>query len=101
MSMAPTPAQLAGRPKPGQVRVTDTTPAQVAAFRRVMRGIWWEYHKRQLNLLQMVCASDRQWEVVRDQSLDLINEGEKAFARALGVVFAPQSQDAAPAAGKE
>lgn len=69
----------------------DTTAPLLQNLRRVMRGIHWEYHKRQLDILELVCADDRQYQKARNQSLRQINEGEEVMVKALYAIFGQQA----------
>lgn len=63
--------------------LVDTTPPKVFQLRNVLRGIHWTYQKRLLDMLQLLVANDRQFEIAREMALDVMSEHERMMAQAV------------------
>lgn len=63
--------------------ITGSSPLAMSLC-GVLRGVHWEYQKRLLDQMEILCHSDRQWQVARRIAQDIQNEQvrrQEAFVR--------------------
>jgi hypothetical protein len=120
MGLAPTPKEMASRRRlkeetaervvePDEETQIETIHGNfrnasdpfVVEWLQTVYGLHWQYQKRHLDLMEMLCHDDRQWTTVRRVAMDVINEEWKAIEAYLRQSIAGMEVMETPSNGKE